>query len=81
MRAAHISEKDWIIDKKGNVSIPRCLYYPLFPQFEDGILDICLKILDMGASYHHGSDRDHCWRNDPVHVSMVVNHMVRSVGV
>ncbi|XP_066187940.1 protein-glutamine gamma-glutamyltransferase 6-like [Sylvia atricapilla] len=52
-----------------------------FGQFEDGILDICLKILDMGASYHHGSDRDHCWRNDPVHVSMVVNHMVRSVGV
>uniref|UniRef100_A0A8C3TMK4 Transglutaminase-like domain-containing protein n=1 Tax=Catharus ustulatus TaxID=91951 RepID=A0A8C3TMK4_CATUS len=49
-----------------------------FGQFEDGILDICLKILDMGASYHHGSDRDHCWRNDPVHVSMVVNHMVRS---
>uniref|UniRef100_A0A8C9FN39 Uncharacterized protein n=1 Tax=Pavo cristatus TaxID=9049 RepID=A0A8C9FN39_PAVCR len=49
-------------------------------QFEDGILDICLKILDMGASYHHGSDRDHCWRNDPVHVSMVVNHMVRTSG-
>uniref|UniRef100_A0A8C8B9Q4 Transglutaminase-like domain-containing protein n=1 Tax=Otus sunia TaxID=257818 RepID=A0A8C8B9Q4_9STRI len=47
-----------------------------FGQFEDGILDICLKILDMGASYHHGSDRDHCWRNDPVHVSMVVNHMI-----
>uniref|UniRef100_A0A8B9G0B8 Transglutaminase-like domain-containing protein n=1 Tax=Amazona collaria TaxID=241587 RepID=A0A8B9G0B8_9PSIT len=47
-----------------------------FGQFEDGILDICLKILDIGASYHHGSDRDHCWRNDPVHVSMVVNHMI-----
>jgi len=52
----------------------------IFWQFEDGILDICLKILDMGASYHHGSDRDHCWRNDPVHVSMVVNHMVRTSG-
>uniref|UniRef100_A0A8B9CLK6 Transglutaminase-like domain-containing protein n=1 Tax=Anser brachyrhynchus TaxID=132585 RepID=A0A8B9CLK6_9AVES len=52
-----------------------------FGQFEDGILDICLKILDMGASYHHGSDRDHCWRNDPVHVSMVVNHMVRTNGI
>ncbi|KAM4684548.1 protein-glutamine gamma-glutamyltransferase 5-like [Amazona ochrocephala] len=49
-----------------------------FGQFEDGILDICLKILDIGASYHHGSDRDHCWRNDPVHVSMVVNHMISS---
>ncbi|KAM8811010.1 protein-glutamine gamma-glutamyltransferase 5-like [Eudromia elegans] len=49
-----------------------------FGQFEDGILDICLKVLDMGASYHHGSDRDHCWRNDPVHVSMVVNHMISS---
>ncbi|GAB0182849.1 protein-glutamine gamma-glutamyltransferase 5-like [Grus japonensis] len=49
-----------------------------FGQFEDGILDICLKILDMGASYHQGSDRDHCWRNDPVHVSMVVNHMISS---
>lgn len=35
----------------------------------------------MGASYHHGSDRDHCWRNDPVHVSMVVNHMVRPLVV
>uniref|UniRef100_A0A8B9SR29 Transglutaminase-like domain-containing protein n=1 Tax=Anas platyrhynchos TaxID=8839 RepID=A0A8B9SR29_ANAPL len=52
-----------------------------FGQFEDGILDICLKILDMGASYHHGSDRDHCWRNDPVHVSMVVNHMVRTNSI
>ncbi|XP_008948655.1 PREDICTED: protein-glutamine gamma-glutamyltransferase 5-like, partial [Merops nubicus] len=49
-----------------------------YGQFEDGILDICLKILDMGASYHHGSDRDRCWRNDPVHVSMVVNHMISS---
>ncbi|XP_062489057.1 protein-glutamine gamma-glutamyltransferase 5-like isoform X2 [Pezoporus occidentalis] len=49
-----------------------------FGQFEDGILDICLKILDIGASYHHGSDRDRCWRNDPVHVSMVVNHMISS---
>ncbi|KAK2540004.1 protein-glutamine gamma-glutamyltransferase 5 isoform X2 [Columba livia] len=49
-----------------------------FGQFEEGILDICLKILDMGASYHQGSDRDRCWRNDPVHVSMVVNHMICS---
>ncbi|XP_068789928.1 protein-glutamine gamma-glutamyltransferase 5 [Struthio camelus] len=49
-----------------------------FGQFEDGILDICLKVLDMGGSYHRGSDRDHCWRNDPVHVSMVVNHMISS---
>uniref|UniRef100_A0A8C4J4P8 TGM5 glutamyltransferase n=1 Tax=Dromaius novaehollandiae TaxID=8790 RepID=A0A8C4J4P8_DRONO len=42
-----------------------------FGQFEDGILDICLKVLDMGASYHHGSDQDRCWRNDPVHISMI----------
>uniref|UniRef100_A0A8C3SR38 Transglutaminase-like domain-containing protein n=1 Tax=Chelydra serpentina TaxID=8475 RepID=A0A8C3SR38_CHESE len=47
-----------------------------FGQFEDGILDICLKLLDMGANYHHDSDRESSWRNDPVHVSMVVNHMV-----
>ncbi|XP_074918117.1 protein-glutamine gamma-glutamyltransferase 5-like [Chelonoidis abingdonii] len=47
-----------------------------FGQFEDGILDICLKLLDMGANYHHDSDRESSWRNDPVHVSMVVNHMI-----
>uniref|UniRef100_A0A452HWA5 Transglutaminase-like domain-containing protein n=1 Tax=Gopherus agassizii TaxID=38772 RepID=A0A452HWA5_9SAUR len=46
-----------------------------FGQFEDGILDICLKLLDMGANYHHDSNRESNWRNDPVHVSMVVNHM------
>uniref|UniRef100_A0A8C8RBM7 Transglutaminase-like domain-containing protein n=1 Tax=Pelusios castaneus TaxID=367368 RepID=A0A8C8RBM7_9SAUR len=47
-----------------------------FGQFEDSILDICLKVLDMGANYHLGSDPDSSWRSDPVQVSMVVNHMV-----
>ncbi|XP_019400849.1 PREDICTED: protein-glutamine gamma-glutamyltransferase 5-like [Crocodylus porosus] len=47
-----------------------------FGQFENGILDICLKVLDIGSNYHQGSERGCRWRNDPVHVSMVVNHML-----
>uniref|UniRef100_A0A7M4EG77 Protein-glutamine gamma-glutamyltransferase 5-like n=1 Tax=Crocodylus porosus TaxID=8502 RepID=A0A7M4EG77_CROPO len=49
-----------------------------FGQFENGILDICLKVLDIGSNYHQGSERGCRWRNDPVHVSMVVNHMVNN---
>nr|XP_025039607.1 protein-glutamine gamma-glutamyltransferase 5 [Pelodiscus sinensis] len=51
-----------------------------FGQFEDSILDICLKVLDMGANYHHESDCESSWRNDPVQVSVVVNHMISSDG-
>uniref|UniRef100_A0A8C5QEG5 Protein-glutamine gamma-glutamyltransferase 2 n=1 Tax=Leptobrachium leishanense TaxID=445787 RepID=A0A8C5QEG5_9ANUR len=47
-----------------------------FGQFEDGILEACLQILDTNPKFVRDSDRDCSRRNDPVYVSRVVSAMV-----
>ncbi|XP_030642560.1 protein-glutamine gamma-glutamyltransferase 2a [Chanos chanos] len=50
-----------------------------FAQFEPGILDICLKILDKNLNYLKNADQDCSERNNPVYVTRVVSAMINSL--
>ncbi|XP_053309393.1 protein-glutamine gamma-glutamyltransferase 2 [Spea bombifrons] len=47
-----------------------------FGQFEDGILEACLQLLDTNPKFVRDSSRDCSRRNDPVYISRVVSAMV-----
>ncbi|NXX41734.1 TGM2 glutamyltransferase, partial [Tricholaema leucomelas] len=47
-----------------------------FGQFEDGILPICLELLDTNPKFLRDQDRDCSRRNDPVYIGRVVSAMV-----
>lgn len=47
-----------------------------FGQFEDGILDICLDLLDKSITFLANADKDCSLRNNPVYVSRIVSAMV-----
>ncbi|XP_063003555.1 protein-glutamine gamma-glutamyltransferase 2 [Elgaria multicarinata webbii] len=47
-----------------------------FGQFEEGILDICLQLLDTNPKFLLNQDKDCSRRNSPVYVSRVVSAMV-----
>ncbi|XP_041095383.1 protein-glutamine gamma-glutamyltransferase 2-like [Polyodon spathula] len=47
-----------------------------FGQFEEDIVDICLKLLDVSPGYSKNPGLDCSRRNDPVYVSRVVSAMV-----
>ncbi|XP_040292221.1 protein-glutamine gamma-glutamyltransferase 5-like [Bufo bufo] len=49
-----------------------------FGQFEDGIGEICLKILDMNPNYLKNPSLDCSKRGDPVYVSRVISAMINS---
>ncbi|XP_072259865.1 protein-glutamine gamma-glutamyltransferase 6-like [Pyxicephalus adspersus] len=51
-----------------------------FGQFEEGILDICLKLLDSSIEYRRGVNRDLSHRGDPIYVSRILSAMVNSQG-
>ncbi|XP_037347095.2 protein-glutamine gamma-glutamyltransferase 2 [Pungitius pungitius] len=47
-----------------------------FGQFESGILDICLRILDMNPKYLKNPGKDCSGRRNPIYVSRVLSAMV-----
>ncbi|NP_001080912.1 transglutaminase 2 S homeolog [Xenopus laevis] len=47
-----------------------------FGQFEDGMLEIALQILDTSPKFLNDSNRDCSRRNDPVYISRVISAMV-----
>ncbi|XP_066479609.1 protein-glutamine gamma-glutamyltransferase 5-like [Tiliqua scincoides] len=47
-----------------------------FGQFQDDILEICLKILDTSTNFLRDPGMDCSCRNDPVYISRVVNNMI-----
>uniref|UniRef100_A0A3Q2G929 Protein-glutamine gamma-glutamyltransferase 2 n=1 Tax=Cyprinodon variegatus TaxID=28743 RepID=A0A3Q2G929_CYPVA len=49
-----------------------------FGQFEPGILDICLKILDDSPKFVPDADKDISSRNNPVYVTRVLSAMINS---
>ncbi|XP_072259861.1 protein-glutamine gamma-glutamyltransferase 5-like isoform X2 [Pyxicephalus adspersus] len=49
-----------------------------FGQFEDGIGEICLRILDMSPSFLKDPARDYSKRGDPVYLSRVISAMINS---
>ncbi|XP_034064990.1 protein-glutamine gamma-glutamyltransferase 2-like [Gymnodraco acuticeps] len=49
-----------------------------FGQFEPGILDICLKILDNNPKCISDADKDCCARRNPIYVTRVLSAMINS---
>ncbi|XP_028591642.2 protein-glutamine gamma-glutamyltransferase 5 [Podarcis muralis] len=49
-----------------------------FGQFEEGIVGICLKLLDRSLHFLHDPGRDCSLRNSPVYVSRVLSAMINS---
>ncbi|XP_053549261.1 protein-glutamine gamma-glutamyltransferase 5-like [Bombina bombina] len=49
-----------------------------FGQFEDGVGDICLKILDMSPNFLKNPSDDCARRGDPVYVSRIISTMINS---
>ncbi|XP_044520236.1 protein-glutamine gamma-glutamyltransferase 2 isoform X1 [Gracilinanus agilis] len=47
-----------------------------FGQFEDGILDICIELLDMNPKFIRDCGRDCSRRNSPIYISRVISAMV-----
>ncbi|XP_017335411.1 protein-glutamine gamma-glutamyltransferase 2 isoform X1 [Ictalurus punctatus] len=55
--------------------IPSAWY---FGQFEEGILDVCLRILDVNPKYQRNPGKDCSGRRNPIYVSRVLSAMVNS---
>ncbi|XP_078110757.1 protein-glutamine gamma-glutamyltransferase 2-like [Sander vitreus] len=49
-----------------------------FGQFEPGVLDICLKILDENPKYISDADKDCSGRRNPIYVTRVLSAMINS---
>ncbi|XP_038606499.1 protein-glutamine gamma-glutamyltransferase 2 [Tachyglossus aculeatus] len=49
-----------------------------FGQFEDGILDICLHVLNLTPKPRQDTEGNGFWRQSPVYVSRVVSSMINS---
>ncbi|XP_063816448.1 protein-glutamine gamma-glutamyltransferase 2 [Pseudophryne corroboree] len=49
-----------------------------YGQFEDGVLEACLQVLDANPKYNNDSSKDCSRRNDPVYISRIVSAMVNS---
>uniref|UniRef100_A0A8B9RM22 Protein-glutamine gamma-glutamyltransferase 2 n=1 Tax=Astyanax mexicanus TaxID=7994 RepID=A0A8B9RM22_ASTMX len=49
-----------------------------FGQFEEGILDACLRILDVNPKYQRNPGKDCSGRRNPIYVSRVLSAMVNS---
>lgn len=50
-------------------------------QFEPGILDICLRILDENPKFIHDADQDCSARRNPVYVTRVLSAMVGGFSI
>ncbi|XP_020846412.1 protein-glutamine gamma-glutamyltransferase 2 [Phascolarctos cinereus] len=49
-----------------------------FGQFEDGIIDICIELLDMSPKFITDASRDCSRRGSPIYISRVISAMVNS---
>ncbi|XP_072852629.2 protein-glutamine gamma-glutamyltransferase 5 [Pogona vitticeps] len=49
-----------------------------YGQFEDGILDICLKVLDRSLNFQQDPAKDSSLRGSPVYISRVMSAMINS---
>lgn len=52
----------------------------LFIQFESGILDASLKVLDMNPKYLRNPGKDSSGRRNPIYVSRVLSAMVGNIS-
>ncbi|XP_067095240.1 protein-glutamine gamma-glutamyltransferase 2a isoform X1 [Osmerus mordax] len=75
-RQEYVLAQDGLVYKGSSTRIKA---YPwLFGQFETGILDICLRILDENPKFVSDADKDCSARRNPVYVTRVISAMVNS---
>ncbi|KAM4612538.1 protein-glutamine gamma-glutamyltransferase 2 [Polymixia lowei] len=74
------SLKEYVLSQDGIIfrgSYKRTIATPWnFGQFENGILDACLRILDMNPKYLRNPGKDCSGRRNPIYVSRVLSAMV-----
>ncbi|XP_034981528.1 protein disulfide-isomerase TMX3 [Zootoca vivipara] len=76
----HAHREEYVLNEHGIIfqGVPKHVTsHPwYFGQFQDGILDICLKILDTSTNFLRDPGMDYSCRNDPVYISRVLNSMI-----
>ncbi|MGH0187496.1 UNVERIFIED_CONTAM: hypothetical protein FKN15_025374 [Acipenser sinensis] len=70
----YVLTQDGLIFRGTEKHITHCAWN--FGQFEPGILDACLQLLDMNPKFFSNADQDCSKRNDPIYVSRVVSAMI-----
>ncbi|MBN3282692.1 TGM2 glutamyltransferase, partial [Polyodon spathula] len=70
----YVLSQDGLIFRGTEKHITQCAWN--FGQFEPGILDACLQLLDVNPKFLRNADQDCSKRNDPVYVSRVVSAMI-----
>ncbi|XP_051887118.1 protein-glutamine gamma-glutamyltransferase 2-like [Pristis pectinata] len=73
-RQEYVLNEDGIIYNGSCHQIQSRSWY--FGQFEESVVDICLKILDKNIKCQNNPAKDYIRRNDPVYISRVVTAMV-----
>uniref|UniRef100_A0A8C5AC86 Protein-glutamine gamma-glutamyltransferase 2 n=1 Tax=Gadus morhua TaxID=8049 RepID=A0A8C5AC86_GADMO len=76
--------KEYVLSQDGIIyrgTLEQILPFPWnFGQFEYGILDVCLKILDTNPKYLRNPGKDCSGRRNPIYVSRVLSAMVNCNG-
>ncbi|XP_076840348.1 protein-glutamine gamma-glutamyltransferase 2-like [Brachyhypopomus gauderio] len=75
-REEYVMSQDGIIFKGNANHIHSCPWN--FGQFESGILNVCLKILNKSLQHKEDPDRDVSQRGDPVYVTRVLSAMINA---
>ncbi|XP_040266606.1 protein-glutamine gamma-glutamyltransferase 5-like [Bufo bufo] len=74
--------KEYVMNENGFVFVGNANYISKrswnFGQFDEDIVDICLKLLDESLESHKNALKDYNMRNDPVYVSRVLSAMINS---
>ncbi|XP_075136657.1 protein-glutamine gamma-glutamyltransferase 5-like [Leptodactylus fuscus] len=72
--------KEYVMNENGFVFVGNADYISKvswnFGQFDEDIVDICLKLLDESLECHKNVLKDYTMRNDPVYVSRVLSAMI-----
>ncbi|XP_074868233.1 protein-glutamine gamma-glutamyltransferase 6-like [Carettochelys insculpta] len=74
------ARQEYVLDENGIIFIGNANYINArgwyYGQFQDGILDICLTMLDMSLYYHKDPVTDVSHRGDPKYVGRVISSMI-----
>ncbi|XP_069824286.1 protein-glutamine gamma-glutamyltransferase 5-like isoform X2 [Dendropsophus ebraccatus] len=72
--------KEYVMNENGFVFVGNADYISKcswnFGQFEEDIIDVCLRLLDESLESHKNALKDYTMRNDPVYVSRVLSAMI-----
>ncbi|XP_077314541.1 protein-glutamine gamma-glutamyltransferase E-like [Lithobates pipiens] len=78
------ARKEYVLNESGTFFVGSASENPSqrhwdYGQFEKGILDICLKMLDSSSEYRRSAAKDISHRGDPAYVSRILSAMVNSL--